>query len=37
VRFNPEEGKADEEFNELFVVALKWIADCSFVTLLLLA
>lgn len=37
MRFNPAEGKADEEFNELFVVALKWIAGCSFVTLLLLA
>ena len=35
VIFNPEEGKADEDFNESFVVALMAMAGCCccFVTL----
>ena len=34
VIFNPEEGKASEEFNELFVEALERITGCFFVALI---
>ena len=32
--FNPEEGKASEAFNELFVEALEGITGCFFVALI---
>ena len=37
VIFNPEEGKASEEVNELFVEALEGITGCFFVALISLS
>ena len=37
VIFNPEDGKAGEDFNESFVVAVKLLSGCFFVTFVILS